>query len=146
MPIKRPIRRRRKPATPRWWAGRRLTAYGKQALSVLVLMGTLLLREHSPSVPVAKREEEAPPDVWAVDLRGPEAWWGVSAPSRAIPSKPFPEQKTPPCIDRLEEAISGACWLVLDAKEPCPPSTFGHGGRCYYPVKLVQRPPTSVTE
>lgn len=137
-------RRRRKPATARWWRGRRLTAYGKQAISVLVLAGTLFLREHQTPAILAKREEEQPPDVWAVDLRGPEAWWGISGPSRRIPEKPFPEQKTPPCLERLEEAVNGACWLALDAKAPCPHTTFEHSGRCYYPVKRAQRLPTSI--
>jgi hypothetical protein len=111
---------------------------------VLVLVGTLFLRERSPSVPLAKREEEAPPDIWAVDLRGPEAWWGISGPSRSVPAKPFPEQKTPPCLARLEEPINGGCWLVLAAGAPCPERTFEHGGRCFIPVQVTQRPPTSI--
>lgn len=144
--MKRPPtpRRRRKPATARWWRGRRLTAYGKQALSVLVLIGTILLREHQTPAILAKREEEQPPDVWAVDLRGPESWWGISGPSRRIPEKPFPEQKTPPCTPPDEEGIAGGCWLALRSVAPCATAAFEHSGRCYYPVKRAQRPPTSV--
>lgn len=143
-PVRRPPIRRRRPTTPRWWTGRRLTAYGKQAISVLVLVGTLFLREQQVAVPVAKRDEEAPPDVWAVDLRGPEAWWGISGPSRKVPAKPFPEQKTPPCTPPDEEGIAGGCWLALRSSAPCAPAAFEHAGRCFYPVRRAERLPTSV--
>lgn len=143
MPIKRPVRRRRKPATARWWAGRRLTAYGREALSVLVLVGTLFLRDQ-PGLPVAKREEDRPPDVWAVDLRGPEAWWGLSASARVMPPRPFPEQKRPPCMPGGEAEVNGGCWIPHRADAPCPSNTFEHGGRCYLPVRVSERPPTSL--
>lgn len=145
MPIKRPIRRRRKPATPRWWTGRRLTAYGKQAISVLVLVGTLFLRERSPVVPV-KRDEEEPPGIWTVDLRGAEVWWGMSGPARELPSKPFPEQKRPPCTPRAERELAGGCWSPHLEKPPCPVGFFEAHGMCLTPVRVADRPPTSVTE
>jgi len=113
-----------------------------------VLVGTIIFRDRLPPVvpSVAKREEESAPGMWAVDVRGPDVWWGVSASGRTIPVKPFPEQKHPPCAPPDEEPINGGCWLALRSVTPCAPTAFEHGGRCYLPVKLAQRPPTSVGE
>jgi hypothetical protein len=84
--------------------------------------------------------------MWAVDMRGPEAWWGISAAARKVPAKPFPEQKVPPCLPRIEETLNGGCWLVLAAAAPCPDSTFENAGRCFIPVRFAQRPATSLGE
>lgn len=144
MPLKRPIRRRRKPASQRWWMGRRLTAYGKQALSVLVLAGTLFLREGQPVVPVSKREEEQPP-VWAADVLQVQDGGSQSVGGIPIPSAPLNGQQRPPCSGVEEYAINGGCW-VLAGHAPCSSVVYVHGGRCYLPSKASQRPPTSVTE
>lgn len=147
MTTRRPSRpRRKRKASPAWWKGRRLTEFGRQSISVLVLAATLFLRERTPAVPVVKREEEAPPAVWSVDVRGPDSWWGVSAAARRLPPRPFPEQKHPPCMPPDEEAINGGCWLALRSVAPCASTAFEHAGRCYHPVKQAQRPPTSLVE
>lgn len=139
----KPIPRRAR-RTPRQ---AKLLAHAREVLGLLVLLATLFLRERAPglppAVPVAKREEEAPPAVWSVDTRGPDAWWGVSSASRKLPSRPFPEQKRPPCTPPDEEAIAGGCWLALRSVAPCASSAFEHSGRCYHPVRVAQRPPTS---
>lgn len=140
----RPPRRRRTPDA-RWWRGRRLTAYGREAISVLVLVGTLFLRDR-PALPVAKREEERPPDIWTVDMRGPEAWWGYSAAARKVPSKPFPGQKTPPCTPRAERELSGGCWSPHLEKPPCPAGFFEAQEMCLTPVQATARIPTSLGE
>lgn len=144
MPAKRPLRRRRKPPTPRWWKGRRLTAYGREAVSVLVLVGTLFLRDQQAAVPVAKREEEAPPDIWVVDVRTTTSPEGLSKP---MPSRPaMKDQLRPPCnhpgdVVKYTE-VSGACWLEVVQRPPCG-ELYEHTGRCFVPVRVAERPPTS---
>jgi hypothetical protein len=112
---------------------------------VLVLAGTLFLREEQqPTVPVAKREEDAPPPlVWTVDTNagGPAISGGRSYP---MPPQPRPEQKRPPCIPRTEREVNGGCWTPHAEKPPCPYGTVEHGGSCYQPVAAANRPPTSI--
>lgn len=144
MPLKRPVRRRRKPTTPRWWAGRRLTAYGREALSVLVLVGTLFLREHQAAVPPVKREEDEPASIWVIDIRASSSPDGMSRP---MPSRSaMKEQLRPPCnhpgdIVKYTEA-NGACWLEVVQRPPCG-ELYEHTGRCFVPVTSAQRPSTS---
>lgn len=150
MPAPRPQRRKPTPRrASRTVLRAKLLAHAREVLGLLVLLSTLFLREYAPhlppAVPLAKRDEESPPPVWSVDTRGPDAWWGLSAAARQVPARPFPEQKRPPCMPRVEEVLSGGCWTILEARAPCPDSTFEHGEKCYYPVRVAQRPPTSFT-
>jgi hypothetical protein len=70
---------------------------------------------------------------------------GDSAPrlARPLPEKPFPGQRQPPCTPRMEAAIRGACWVVLDMKPPCGNSAYEWEGKCYLPSLPQARPPTS---
>lgn len=126
----------------------KLLAHAREVLGLLVLLATLFLRERGPglppTVPVAKREEEAPA-IWSVDTRGPDAWWGVSTASRKLPSRPFPEQKRPPCLERLERELVGGCWMPHLESPPCPAGTFEGQGMCLTPVRVAHRTPTSFT-
>ncbi len=63
---------------------------------------------------------------------------------RAMPSKPFPGQRRPPCI-RGEREIYGACWLgpIEGQEPPCGDRMFDHEGRCYFASFDQDRQPTS---
>lgn len=141
-----PRTRRRKVPPQRWWRGARLTRYGKQAISALVLVGTLLLREREPSVPVAKREEDQPPS-WATEPPDGVDWGKVSTTGLPIPQKPFSDQKLPPCTEPYQRVINGGCWMVVGTA-PCPGVVYEYEERCYQPVasKPTPRLPTSIEE
>lgn len=140
-----PRPRRRKTAPPqRWWRGRRLTRYGREAISVLVLVGTLLLREREAAIPVAKREEEGPP-VWATDIIHVQDDGGRSVGGIPLPAGPLKHQQRPPCGGVEEYAINGGCW-VLTGHAPCSSVVYVHAGRCYVPSKMSARLPTSIEE
>lgn len=144
MPRPRPLPRRRKaPRPPRWWRGRRLTAYGREAISVLVLVGTLFLRD-KPALPVAKREEDRPP-VWATDVVQVQDGGHQSVGGIPLPPGPLKDQQRPPCGGVEEYAINGGCW-VLAGHAPCSSIVYAHGGRCYLPSRAMARIPTSLGE
>jgi hypothetical protein len=67
----------------------------------------------------------------------------ASTVARPLPEKPFPGQRQPPCIPRIEIVIRGACWALLDAKPPCSSIAYEWEGRCYIPSMPSGRQPTS---
>ena len=56
-----------------------------------------------------------------------------------------PRQRKPPCRETIgEEAISGACWLRLDVRPPCPDGeAWEHKGKCYAFALRAERLPQS---
>jgi serine/threonine protein kinase len=52
---------------------------------------------------------------------------------RPMPSKPFPGQRRPPCVPRLEREIVGGCWLgpIKDQAPPCGNQMFDYQGECF---------------
>jgi hypothetical protein len=67
----------------------------------------------------------------------------ASTVARPLPEKPFPGQRQPPCIPRIETVLRGACWALLDAKPPCSSIAYEWEGRCYIPSMSQGRQPTS---
>jgi hypothetical protein len=63
--------------------------------------------------------------------------------ARPLPEKPFPGQRQPPCIPRIEAALRGVCWVVLDTKPPCGNNAYEWEGKCYIPSINLPRQPTS---
>ncbi|ADO72426.1 serine/threonine protein kinase [Stigmatella aurantiaca] len=61
----------------------------------------------------------------------------------AVPKKPFPGQRRPPCKPRVETEIHGGCWSPHREMPPCDDSMFEWQGSCYVPVLDIQRPTTS---
>jgi hypothetical protein len=130
------------------------------ALLVLVLLcggvALSLAPEPPPSEPdagpVTVAEDDQAPDVEhqleepeLVDV-GPDTdalLIGRAIPPRPEKGPPVKGQKVPPCTPRLEAEVNGGCWLVLEAKAPCPADTYEHQGRCMLPVKARGRPDTT---
>ncbi len=61
---------------------------------------------------------------------------------RSLPKTPAPGQRRPPCEPERQRAINGLCWWALSWKPPCGDG-YEHEGRCYVPVVLNTRPPTT---
>jgi eukaryotic-like serine/threonine-protein kinase len=71
---------------------------------------------------------------------------GDSVPTlaRPLPEKPFPGQRQPPCIPRVETVLRGACWVcVNDMKPPCGNNAYEWEGKCYIPALNPARQPTA---
>ena len=63
--------------------------------------------------------------------------------SRAMPEKPFPNQRRPPCA-KQEFEIHGGCWIrQTDATPPCVNGYFAWKDGCYWPLIPPQPPATS---
>jgi hypothetical protein len=64
---------------------------------------------------------------------------------REMPKDGFPRQRKPPCTERGERAIKGACWFgpLEGEKSPCGSKLFDYDGRCYVPSFNSPRQPTS---
>jgi hypothetical protein len=84
--------------------------------------------------------EEALQSVQEVEKRvGP---WMRSL-GRPMPSKPYPDQRRPPC-ERGETEINGGCWvLVGNEKPPCGEKMFDYQGACYFASFTGPKTPTS---
>jgi hypothetical protein len=63
--------------------------------------------------------------------------------ARPLPEKPFPGQRQPPCIPRIEAVIRGVCWVELGATPPCGNNAYEWEGKCYIPSISPPRQPTS---
>lgn len=63
---------------------------------------------------------------------------------RPMPSKPFPNQRRPPCM-RGEREIHGACWIgpIGGEKPPCGDKLFDYRGECYFASYEAPKQPTS---
>jgi serine/threonine protein kinase len=73
----------------------------------------------------------------------PAARSSLLAVGAAMPKEPLPGQRKPPCLDG-EETIRGGCWFVRPStKPPCQSGDYEWGGRCYAPLFIPPRPPTS---
>ncbi|HVG61567.1 MAG TPA: hypothetical protein VNA24_23610, partial [Hyalangium sp.] len=64
---------------------------------------------------------------------------------RAMPSKPFPGQRRPPCAPRVEREIIGACWIgpFKGQEPPCGDRMFDYEGECFVASFNEARQPTS---
>ncbi len=96
--------------------------------------------EVAPFTPDAGVGEEALQSVQDVEKRvGP---WVLSL-GRPMPSKPYPDQRRPPC-ERGETEINGGCWVgVLGEKPPCGEKMFEYQGACYFASFTGPKTPTS---
>jgi serine/threonine protein kinase len=65
--------------------------------------------------------------------------------TREVPERPFSGLVRPPCAPWGAVEINGGCWRIpLGAeKAPCYKDLYEHQGRCYDPVLLTERQPTS---
>ena len=62
---------------------------------------------------------------------------------KALPDKPFPGQRLPPC-EKPEIEINRGCWVHwVDMSPPCGASFYAWKGKCYLPIMAPQRSPTS---
>jgi eukaryotic-like serine/threonine-protein kinase len=142
--------RTRREALPMWlsWAGAGM-------LGGLVVVGGAGLWRVQGLGPMSVAEERHVPRMDAPDagvaseaLASSEDFPRVGVPvnvmGRSMPKQPFPGQRKPPCEERVEKAINGACWVgVADEKPPCGPKMFDHEDRCYLPSYDAPRQPAS---
>jgi hypothetical protein len=148
-------RTRRREAGAPDWAARALAALaGGFLVAMVMVLASLLGRPSEP----APRWEEPPQEVaqFAPDagvaedslsrVQAPEKRvgpWMLSL-GRAMPAKPYPDQRRPPCKPRMEVEINGGCWVgVLGQKPPCGNEMFDHEGACYLPSFTGPKTPTS---
>jgi len=157
-----PTERATRPGPTRWHLAnqvlrrhsKRLTVAGTLAAS-LVAGGLLPLFSESGiderPEPVNTLEEEEERAVGLADggvnehLTAAEAQPSHGVPgvlARSLPKTPAPGQRKPPCELERQKAINGLCWWVLSWKPPCGDG-YEHEGRCYVPVVLKARPPTT---
>ncbi|KFE70188.1 serine/threonine protein kinase [Hyalangium minutum] len=66
---------------------------------------------------------------------------------RPMPSKPFPGQRRPPCVPRIEREIVGGCWMgpFKDQEPPCGERMFDYQGACFVASYDQSPQPTSGT-
>jgi serine/threonine protein kinase len=63
--------------------------------------------------------------------------------SIALPEKPLPGQRLPPCV-KPEVAINGGCWVhLVDASPPCGDRSYEWRNKCYSAIMGLPRSPTS---
>jgi serine/threonine protein kinase len=76
-------------------------------------------------------------------LEGPPI--SAGAVSRDVPERPSKEVARPPCARFGAVEINGGCWWRPEGAgpPPCKFPLYEHEGRCYAPVTLPQRQPTS---
>jgi len=73
----------------------------------------------------------------------PSSGQGVSR--QMIPTGPLPGQKRSPCKQQGAVEINGGCWWHPSGAEnpPCDTDKYEYGNRCYVPIWVSERPPTS---
>lgn len=54
--------------------------------------------------------------------------------ARAMPKKPFEQQKRPPCNRNIETELFNGCWVATDKPTPCPDELYEFEGKCYLPA------------
>jgi eukaryotic-like serine/threonine-protein kinase len=142
-----------------------LARTGSSALGALLALGvwslaTWALRAAGPAVDWVQWEEreeaggrDTPSGLADAGVEE-SALAAVHAPSGAqirmpyimkeMPSEPFKGQRKPPCTERGEVVLKGACWVRVHAeKPPCGSSMFDHEDGCYIPSFNAPRQPTS---
>lgn len=65
--------------------------------------------------------------------------------ARALPKKPFSNQKRPPCEKPLEVEIHEGCWVPHKMTAPCPDRLYEFAGQCYLPAAKPESSPRAVT-
>ena len=90
-----------------------------------------------PEKPVAGTSlgEEALPSA-TLSETPPTARRSISA---AVPDKPLPTQKRPPCTARAALVINGGCWRPAPPGAdlaPCDDDLYEYKGRCYIPILI----------
>lgn len=63
--------------------------------------------------------------------------------ARALPKKPFNNQKRPPCEKPLETEIFNGCWVPHEVRAPCPDRLYEFEGKCYLPAAKQESAPTA---
>jgi hypothetical protein len=120
------------------------------AAATLYLCGSVSGLERPPD----SSAEFAPADV--------DAGWGGSAEAaddlvltgvdegapfvlaRALPKRPFSNQKRAPCNPDIEIEIRGGCWVRLKQDAPCRgDSAYEYEGGCYLPAAKQQTAPSA---
>jgi hypothetical protein len=149
------------PGPPRWRGLREVPALRvlfAMAIAVLVVLVGLLLTRGVEQRPLAYEEPRKvsqggdKPDAGAVGAgegalasAGParDAPASVRAVTREVPDRPFKGQKRPPCSSG-ETHINGGCWVPMRGEDPpCAAGWYEHERRCYVPVDVSVRSPTS---
>lgn len=93
-------------------------------------------------------KEDAEPVGLGDDLASAPATVAPVEPARsgigkALPDKPFPGQRLPPC-EKPEIEINRGCWVHwVDMSPPCGDRFYAWKGKCYSPILEPQRAPTS---
>ncbi|WNG49177.1 hypothetical protein F0U60_37475 [Archangium minus] len=64
--------------------------------------------------------------------------------TRALPKKPFTNQKRPPCDKQLEVELRGGCWVPHKTPAPCPDRLYEFEGSCYLPAAKPETSPAAV--
>ncbi|HEX5750006.1 MAG TPA: hypothetical protein VFZ09_27500 [Archangium sp.] len=65
--------------------------------------------------------------------------------ARALPKKPFSNQKRPPCEKLLEVEINNGCWVPHEVRAPCPDRLYEFGGKCYLPAAKPESSPRALS-
>ncbi|QRK06068.1 hypothetical protein JQX13_38990 [Archangium violaceum] len=65
--------------------------------------------------------------------------------ARALPKKPFANQKRPPCDRDVEAEIFGGCWVATDKVTPCPDKLYEFEGKCYLPAAKPESRPAAMS-
>jgi serine/threonine protein kinase len=139
----------------RSWEWRRVLLAATLSLAVV---GPCCIVPQSSDEPPMELQAEAPgaesaPDAGTrglgegsltVRVDSQEVPFASRAISREMPKQPVPGQRRPPCPNRREAIIHGACWKRLaDITPPCGDSYYEWEGSCYDPVMERTRVPTT---
>lgn len=64
--------------------------------------------------------------------------------ARAMPKRPFSNQRRPPCDKQLEVELYGGCWVPHETRAPCPDRLYELGEKCYLPAAKPVTVPTAI--
>jgi hypothetical protein len=130
------------------------------AVALLMVLGAWLAingLSYEPTVAQADNADAGTADGGTVELgtevlsahvkesRVPSGRPGIG---KDIPSKPLPGQRRPEntgrCRNPAQVAVNGGCWTEFgNMKPPCEEGAYEWRGRCYEPVYIAPREPTS---
>jgi len=114
-------------------------AVGAVALLLALLVGGVLHRAHEvlgdaaaegASVAVGDSPLRTPSETPAAKKQDAR----VPAVGQALPEKPLPWQRKPPCDKNGQVEIRGGCWHRSDGKPPCAEDAYTWQGACYVPA------------